>query len=144
MGCDIHAHVEVRIGNVWHHYSVPRLGRNYDMFSLMANVRNSGNITPISPPKGLPPLLSQLTAFDALRWGPDGHSHSWLSASEMKRVEEYVLKEQFEGKYTEFYLWYMKCLGPIFGYTFGDFITYSEEIKEIGIDDARLVFWFDN
>ena len=39
MGCDIHAHVEIKIGGTWHHYNKLGLQRNYELFQAMAEQR---------------------------------------------------------------------------------------------------------
>lgn len=51
-------------------------GRNYRLFSILADVRNSWDIEPIAEPRGLP----EDTTCDF--WLGD-HSHSWLSLREL-------------------------------------------------------------
>ena len=67
--------------------------RNYDEFAILANVRNgygfagcdTGDaIRPISMPKGLPEDVSSPIKRESDKWGGDGHSHSWLTAKEIK------------------------------------------------------------
>jgi hypothetical protein len=69
MGCDIHLFVEVRDGGAWRPVKVAwdMFGRNYDLFAILAGVRNgcgfAGSVTgtgfvPISEPRGLPADLS--------------------------------------------------------------------------------------
>lgn len=58
-------------------------GRNYNLFAALADVRNSGFITPISQPKGLPDDTNQYIAHDAEKWGLDGHSFSYLTLKEL-------------------------------------------------------------
>jgi hypothetical protein len=63
---------------------------NYRVFSLMANVRNAGGITPVSPPKGFPLGISAgaQAHFDAMEQEANDplHSHTWLSTDEVKSV----------------------------------------------------------
>lgn len=67
--------------------------RNYDEFAVLADVRNgygfagcdTGDaIKPIAMPKGLPEDVSSAIKKESDRWGCDGHSHSWLTAKEIK------------------------------------------------------------
>lgn len=112
MGCDIHFRVEKRVDGVWKHAEkmVPNKywepgddepemeaeklysGRNYSLFSILANVRNGRGFAgcdtgdgfkPIAMPRGLPPDVSQPVKDDSERWGCDGHSHTWLTLAEV-------------------------------------------------------------
>lgn len=119
MGCDIHCQVEKKNGELWekisgfksdyyqegHEYfgkdefksaDSPIDGRNYDLFALLADVRNgrgfAGCITgdpivPISQPKGLPVDVSEEIKKESAEWGIDGHSHSWLTVKEISGYE---------------------------------------------------------
>jgi hypothetical protein len=112
MGCDIHFYAEKKVNGVWqsadtweqdryaderedarlavnqHFYD----GRNYDLFAILANVRNGRGFAgvdtgdgfkPISGPKGLPSDISAEVQAESDRWDCDGHSHSWLTVSEL-------------------------------------------------------------
>ena len=111
MGCDIHFYVEVRKGEQWvsadeweteddgdgvyahvdyrkSYYS----GRNYDLFAILANVRNgygfAGVVTgsgfvPIAMPKGVPADASPEVKKAAEYWDADGHTHSWHTLSDL-------------------------------------------------------------
>lgn len=116
MGCDIHLYVERRENGQWvsadkwtedewmkEHYpeeARPRVhhddrfysGRNYDLFAILANVRNgsgfAGVITgtgliPIAMPRGVPEDVSPEYEAEVESWGSDGHSHSWLTVREL-------------------------------------------------------------
>lgn len=112
MGCDIHCYVEKRDGSKWvsadrwepceyepdsGRKTVPygsRIysGRNYDLFGILADVRNGrgfagirtgAGFNPISEPKGLPVDVSPEVKAESEGWGCDGHSHSWLTLSEL-------------------------------------------------------------
>ena len=144
MGCDIHLHVEIKVNGKWHHYSHPHIMRNYQVFCMMAGVRQYGEDDepkPISPPRGLPNDATFTTQFDSDHWDTDGHSHSWLTDAEAGRVQEWY-EERFKPKVSE---------GPLFGYLFGNYIDsylkYAEDGKslfEMGYECARVCFWFDN
>lgn len=142
MGCDIHCHVEIKIDGKWEHYNMPRVGRNYRLFALLADVRNYDGIEPISPVKGIPGDLSLLTRLDAEYWGTDGHSHSWLSVEEMKRLDLRKEEALHPGM-----TWNAHGIEGVFGYldgnSWGGFVDYPEDRRKYA-EDYRLVFWFDN
>lgn len=145
MGCDIHVHTEVKINGVWHHYGTPYISRSYSLFSRMANVRNSvkGSADydePISEPRGLPADVSFLTKFTSDDFDSDGHSHSWLSGEEMMGLEEWYKKQPWADKNRGFWGY------ETFGYCFGNgwhIAKYPDDYPQ-GVEDARVVFWFDN
>lgn len=110
MGCDIHLYVEKQINGKWtsidewhpddwdpERQIVPfdlryYNGRNYDLFGILANVRNGigfGGIDtgdgfiPITQPRGLPDNCSSEVATESAEWGSDGHSHSYLTLAEL-------------------------------------------------------------
>lgn len=114
MGCDIHAVIERRRNTYGDHYrwlnsGDPDLGRNYELFAVLAGVRNYGGITPIAEPRGLPAFREWKQDGDerwiswdheadteppcgvveemAERYGVDGHSHSWLTLAEIKAYD---------------------------------------------------------
>lgn len=141
MGCDIHAHFEIKLNGKWEHYDQPKINRNYCLFAKMAGVRGEGlGIEPISKPKGLPKNLSNTTEFDVQHWDGDGHTHSWLNADEIEQVYEYH-KSLYEPE--DQYTLSMTQWGYLFGNGWEDFKKYrSDYPKEI--EDIRMVFWFDN
>lgn len=58
--------------------------RNYFLFALLADVRNHNNmIEPICHPKGVPADCCESVARDIIRWGCDGHSHSYFTLKEL-------------------------------------------------------------
>lgn len=116
MGCDIHLYVEKWENGAWKSADKWRRsdwasegderydelvvnypdrfyqGRNYDLFAILANVRNgegfAGVVTgrgynPISMPRGLPEDVCAEVKKDSDNWGIDGHSHSWLLVQEL-------------------------------------------------------------
>lgn len=140
MGCDIHPHVEVKIKGKWEHYSTLCVSRNYLLFAKMAGVRNY-DIEAISPPRGLPEDVSVVTKFESDDYGVDGHTHSWLSATEAGEIQRWYEKHNPKPVHHP----------PLFGYLFGNhidsYVRFPEDgkrIRELGYEDARVVFWFDN
>lgn len=70
----------------------PLDSRNYDLFALLANVRNGygfagvprGNaIPPLDMPRGIPADASYGWLEECDGWGPDFHSHSWFTLAEL-------------------------------------------------------------
>lgn len=95
MGCDIHAMVERKHLNWegkpsqgwWCNAGDPDIGRNYAIFSVLADVRNINGIPVISQPKGLPEdACSPMEAWHA-RWEGDAHSASYLTLTELKAFD---------------------------------------------------------
>ncbi len=130
MGCDIHLHIEVKIGGVWHHYGAPNVSRNYALFERMAGVRGEVE-NAISPPKGLPSDISVVTRLSADKWEGDGHSHSWLSAEEISILDDNKQDMEYDLLHQYF-----------FETSFSGFWRYEED-RPKGIEDLRFVFWFD-
>lgn len=57
--------------------------RNYELFSILADVRNYGGTDYISEPRGLPADVTKEVKEDADNWGDDGHSHSYMTLKEL-------------------------------------------------------------
>lgn len=147
MGCDIHCYVEIKSNSDdnygWEviedeiftptkfdceYYKKdktnrPFYWRNYTMFAILADVRNGGNVRPISKPKGLPNDISRGVWTKYYDWILDAHSQSYLTLRELVEYnynDEFVMNNQL-------------------------FFTHIEELKTLGgLDDVRIVFWFDN
>lgn len=114
MGCDIHLYVERREDGKWvsadkwepdtyvEEGEEPRLcvqyeqrfyrGRNYDLFAILANVRNGrgfagcdtgDGFVPIAEPRGLPDDCCEQVRAESDSWGCDGHSHSHFTLAEL-------------------------------------------------------------
>jgi len=160
MGCDIHAHLEIKIvpkdfreqvkgalsqSTGWYYYSPVKIYRNYHLFSFMANVRNyDKQIRPLDDPRGIPEDASLITRMERDAWGMDGHSHSWLGLDELVLLKNYCIKNKMIswGSYKD------EDFEPFLNvYLFGNYITSLKEHPEeypSELDDVRLVFWFDN
>lgn len=129
MGCDIHLHVEIKVGGKWEHWGAPDPGRRYSLFALMAGVR--GDEAPVVPPRGVPKDTNPLTRRDFEEWGADAHTPSWLTWDEMrevgKRFNEAWPAERLISIEHDILHCYLPCWG--------------EDQEE---PEARVVFWFDN
>lgn len=122
MGCGIHCFAEIKRNGKWgkvgkifknRYYSEdreskidddgfewnpeftsqPYNGRNYDLFAILADVRNGYGFAgidtgegfiPIAEPKGLPYDVSKEIKDESDSWSVDGHSHSWFTVKELK------------------------------------------------------------
>ena len=121
MGCDIHFHIEVKKDTVWQHHDWREphkqgvyndsstkydygtmfenplwISRNYDLFAILADVRNGygfagvktgDGFIPISQPRGLPADVTAEVRSESDGWGCDGHSHSWLTLAELQAYD---------------------------------------------------------
>lgn len=91
MGCDIHMKVERRVNGKWDRVDgcTPYHERNYTVFSVLADVRNDGNVTPIAEARGLPAdaVRSEPSpdedGYDASAYEYGDHSFSWLTLDEV-------------------------------------------------------------
>jgi hypothetical protein len=106
MGCDIHIYAEKLINGRWQKITgfknrydensdEPYFGRNYELFAILAGVRNGSGfagcdtgdpVIPISEPRGLPEDVSSDIKAESDELGVDGHSHSWLLISEILKA----------------------------------------------------------
>ena len=82
-------------------------GRNYNLFSMLAGVRNgyvsSGNtyeITPIDYARGVPDDASAAYQDYVDEWRRDGHSHSYLTLTELDDPSYWLETEKFGGYMT--------------------------------------------
>lgn len=82
-------------------------GRNYNLFSMLAGVRNgyrsNGNtyeITPIDYARGVPSDASDAYKQYADEWGVDGHSHSYFTLTELDDPSYWLATEKFGGYMT--------------------------------------------
>lgn len=135
MGCDIHMFVEMKSKKLgkWLLYSHPEVGRDYDLFAKMANVRNRGDIEPLSDPKGLPKDASESVQVIYEHEKPDAHSESYLSLLEINQLETWYKSR------SDVFDWYKQ-----FGFFFGNDFNQTEVADPPAITDVRFVFWFDN
>ena len=119
MGCDIHMYAEKLVDGKWEQlkgfvstYFDPKSdyfskeefknsehpyeGRNYTLFSVLADVRNGSGfggcdtgdmICPISTPKGVPQDSCKEIKKESDDWDCDGHSHSFFTVSELLQYD---------------------------------------------------------
>lgn len=87
MSCDINLHAEQKVNNKWERLETngPLYpNQNYELFAILANVRNAHNITPIALPKGLPKDVSDEIHryFEKDKLKPP-YGMSWLTLKEL-------------------------------------------------------------
>jgi len=165
MGCDIHEVVERKGKYGWENSGCPDLNRDYELFAVLAGVRNSYNLKPISEPKGIPDDVSSIVRSWVEHWDSDGHSHSWLTLKELKSFD---LNQEFEddrlvsskdatGKITSTCAWSAaptlgkvgkrKCFSLWGTAHWERLLAYMENVKafhNLTDEEVRLVFFFDN
>lgn len=155
MGCDIHLMTEVKRNGAWESADSWNMeddtiwpdsiykGRNYDMFAVLADVRNgvgfAGRYTgsgfkPIAAPRGAPEDASSEVKAYTDSWEADGHSHSYFTLAELlaydwDQTTTYITGDKATCR--------QAC---------DDFIenTIPELMKLGGYENVRIVFFFDN
>lgn len=135
MGCDMHAFMELKIDGRWECHSVIKPHRNYEMFAKLVGVR--GNVEDaMFELKPLPEDLSNVVKVYVKNWEQDMHSASWLNLEELQRFEEWFNeREELRDSFNWFGREFCSLCGSIWS---------REKLAEHSIQDARLVFWFDN
>lgn len=124
-------------------------GRNYDLFAILAGVRNGRGFAgvqtgegfnPISPPRGLPADVTAPVKQRSEEWGVDGHSHSWLTLAELMAYDWDQTTVNFGVMPLEAYEKY-QTTGTLDMYSGGvwgkDIITVSQEDGDILLEAKR-------
>ncbi len=162
MGCDIHVYLEKYTSvngeykwvNVDHWQLNPDFGshenereydlipfywgRNYDLFSILAEVR--GSYDPIDDPRGLPEDVTDATRKEFERWGRDAHTPSHYTLKELK---DYLYNNSEDEEVTETLKRFVEPMENRFREEF--WITNDDEKRYTVKENAfRVVFWFDN
>ena len=117
-------------------------GRNYQLFARLASVRGDGR-----DPQGLPDDVSEMVQMYADGWSGDGHSHSWLSASDF--ADDYYGVEAIEsGEEEAMTEYHQNTLKVDKNYAVLQFLQemcgISGIADETQANEFRFVFWFDN
>jgi len=143
--------------------------RNYELFSILADVRNDSENKPIAEPKGLPEDISYVVKAESDKWDSDGHSHSFFTMKELYDYYEQNNIVKFSGlvdangvkeiEAGEMPNWW--CKGSTQkelvwkewqqeNYVLKNFIETLEKHFESDFynkedsEKFRIVFWFDN
>jgi hypothetical protein len=153
MGCDIHAFVERKIGDIYEYIDgfEPFKWRSYGTFGFLADVRNYSDVTPISARRGVPDDASDHVKSKIFDWSSDGHSHSWISVKELDEFDyDQPMEDRRVTRQLASNLWFgAETSRPGGGEmtTYRDFLgeSFFDDIAELHILGAdRVVFFFDN
>jgi len=74
--------------------------RNYELFSVLADVRNGGDMKYIVQPRGIPEDVSEITKVESDKMDSDGHSHSWLTLQELINYQKENVRIKRSGMIT--------------------------------------------
>ena len=141
MGCNFHGYLEVMEypeSERYKWFSVHKLPytRSYWFYAALAGVRNYIEIEPISEPKGMPSDASMMSQADCQEDGLDGHTHSWLTATELLNYDWNQKIDYDERKVTLCSSIHTHCKALL--------TEVAYLATQDGSDRVRLVFWFDN
>ena len=167
MGCDIHMYVEYRpksqvgrnwlCGDIFHTIDplrVPSLKhmdlhgeRNYDLFAVLADVRNYDNVEYIEDPRGIPNDCTEYVALEYERWDIDAHSASWFTLRELIEFKvEHDPRDRFGRDILKPLIDKLKKRADELDLIW-DFEWGRENTAKVALERAeniRIVFWFDN
>lgn len=165
MGTNIHMYAEERINGVWkdrnlfeirlgdaedgsqdrYHINMLDIGRDYLLFSVLADVRNRYGVQPICSPKGLPSDCSRI--IRQIAGDIDGEVYSdasWLTLTELVDAKNSDLNVGHDGiphKDGEGVLDYL------YQVVMSHFFRVHALVHELELpeksDDLRVVFWFE-
>jgi len=161
MGCDIHVYLEKYVafndGSKWVNVDYWQLnphfgsdgsereyehapfyfGRNYDLFSILAEVR--GSMDPIDDPRGLPEDVTEATRKEYER-GDMIHTPSYYTLKELK---DYLYKNSDNEDIVDNLSLFIEKMGVRFK---EEFWIVSDDEKRYTIKENmfRVIFWFDN
>ena len=168
MGCDIHMHVEYKLTNrgdsVWRCGDYFRLdnplaeepeikcielysSRNYDLFAVLADVRNYDGMECIAYPKGLPWDVTEYVKHEYQAWEDDAHSCSYFTLRELIDYHnEHEPLDAFDKDILKPLIDRLKQraddLDVIWDFEWNNSLTKDVAYKKS--DNIRIVFWFDN
>jgi hypothetical protein len=157
MGCDIHSYAEVRnketgkwekaiafttiddFDKDWYKADVgdnPFNWRSYGMFGFLADVRNYSSVPTIVEPRGIPEDVSDEINSEYEYWGYYSHTASHIY---LREFVEYDYDKKFEDtRDGDAVITVREFLSEMF-------FQHIEDLKKLGgLDDVRVVFWFDN
>ena len=172
MGCDIHIHIEYndtrnkqdkrewrcadwfrlnkyygKRGELKYNYVPVWKERCYDLFAILADVRNYDNIEPISEPRGLPLDVSKEVLKDYRDWGDDAHSASYLTLQELIDFVDNK-KDTSNDVNLQYGIYYLtNLIKDIKDHVEKDGFIYNcirVKLSCHTLNDVRIVFWFDN
>lgn len=120
--CEVSAYWEERVKELSEKtYKFLYTDRNYDLFGMLADVRNGtgfagcgtgDGFVPISQPRGLPNDVSEYVKGESDEWGGDGHSHSWLTVKDLVDYDWTQKTNKFGYVTSSEYARYLRCGAP--------------------------------
>lgn len=138
MGCDIHVIGQTYYFGSWDTFQIPNqfTNRNYNVFGMLADVRNNHTVPVIKQPTGYPidfTIDSNNTFHEVLIF--HGHSESFLTLKELKTYRKTFNRKKKISAEVLFLIDYLDNLIS--------FLEYWKHDKE---DDTmvRIVFNFDS
>jgi len=169
MGCDIYGFLEVRDREgVWRFKDKIPDDRDYDWFGVLAGIRNDVNVKPIASLRGIPADISTGIAKRVAHWdGLDGYNCGWLTLEDfaeydwnyefvdgrISKVDRRTGEEiwtviSFSIRNTEPDLYEYKHLRRtargLIPNDWGKFLDKMELLgTKRGLENVRIVFWFD-
>lgn len=89
MGTNSHIAIEYRedhgLGPIWITRAVDVAeSRDYLIYALIT--QRDREVEPVAPRKGIPADIDQATREFIEAYGPDGHSHTWLTVAEIMHI----------------------------------------------------------
>lgn len=149
MGCDIHAHIEVKHDGKWQHFAAPNMECRPLLFAVMAGVRKDdveeclhhmdpSVITTVAWKEGLPDDISYVTRVCHKTDANDYklHHEGWLDRQTIVDLQKELLR----------YRGHISRYGPmdLEEDIFHTYISGGSIAAHRGFEDVRIVFWFDN
>lgn len=159
MGCDIHLYVEDKNESTGKYTFVPNFfpldSRNYWIFSLLGNVRNTSilKFKPLSNNRGIPDDCSPKVKKSYSDWDLDAHSASYLNVEELAAIDfNLSLKHFISNEITPAYEQSFRA--NLFNIHSIDTLTLAQTLGEEFMGElrqlfriapkGRIIFWFDN
>lgn len=144
MGCDIHAHIEVRKDYKWYHFAAPRIDRNYGLFTIIAGQRlgrapfDMACEPGVASMRVLPDNMSEVTKVcyeQDKSLGP--HDVCVLDADGIRQLQLKLNRHYNDDDHNS-----KGC--DLEWDVFHTYINGSSIAAHSGWDDVRIVCWFDN
>lgn len=134
MGCNIHGVVEVKEKDAWRWLCEIPWNRDCLFYAQIAGVRNHWGLEPISSPRGMPDDVDDTTRHDYEYFmeHTGGHDLSYLTANEVWGQVKNMITDN-DSK-----VWELIPIWKAWRYFIGHLGNCY------GMDNVRMVFWFDN
>ena len=168
MGCDIHMYVEYKnttnIDTRWRcgdYFRIDDPGaekpvmkrvelygdRNYSLFAVLADVRNSNLADYIAEPRGLPDDVTEFIKREYVAWGSDAHSCSYFTLQELIDYhDEHTPQDSLGYDVLKPLINKLKQraneIDLIWDFEWHNSLTCNIAYEKA--DRIRIIFWFDN